>query len=125
MTHSYKFESSEPHGSFDGGTFYRASKQKFPALRGLAIQALHLKAGSVREPHSHPNCDEFLFIVLGHGTIYTDEGEEPAGADDVIFTPAGLVHGFNNTSSEDVLLLWGWSGAGSLSAAGYELHDHR
>jgi hypothetical protein len=32
-------------------------------------------------------------------------------------------HGFDNTSGEDVLLLWGWSGAGSLDAAGYELPD--
>ena len=91
----------------------------------LTLGRTVLPPGARHEPHSHPNCDEFLFIVRGHGTIYTDAGEEPAGADDVIFTPAGLVHGFNNTSSEDVLLLWGWSGAGSLSAAGYELHDHR
>jgi quercetin dioxygenase-like cupin family protein len=77
------------------------------------------------EPHSHPNCDEFLFVVRGRGTIYTETGEEPAGEDDVIFTRAGSVHGFNNTSDDDVLLLWGWSGAGSLDAAGYELHGHR
>ena len=49
---------------------------------------------------------------------------EAAGEDDVIFTPAGYVHGFNNTSDGDVLLLWGWRGAGSLDAAGYELHHH-
>lgn len=84
-----------------------------------------LPPGARHERHSHPNCDEFLFVVRGHGMIYTDEGEEPAGPDDLIFTPAGRAHGFNNTSEEEVLLLWGWSGAGSLQAAGYELHDHR
>jgi len=84
-----------------------------------------LPPGARHEPNSHPNCDEFLFVVRGHGTIYTEEGEEPAGQDDVIFTRAGYVHGFNNTSGDDVLLLWGWSGAGSLDAAGYELHSHR
>jgi quercetin dioxygenase-like cupin family protein len=83
-----------------------------------------LPPGSRHEPHCHPNCDEFLFVVKGHGTIYTDDGEESAGEDDVIFTPAGYVHGFNNTSDGDVLLLWGWRGAGSLDAAGYELHNH-
>ena len=80
--------------------------------------------GARHEPHSHPNCDEFLFVVRGQGTIYTDDGEEAAGEDDVIFTPAGYVHGFNNTSSAEVLLLWGWRGAGSLDRAGYELHSH-
>jgi hypothetical protein len=37
-----------------------------------------------------------------------------------VFTPRGHWHGFKNTSSEDVVLVWGWSGAGSLEAAGYE-----
>ena len=91
----------------------------------LTLGRTVLPPGARHEPHSHPNCDEFLFVVRGHGMIYTDEGEEPAGADDVIFTRAGRVHGFNNTSNEEVLLLWGWSGAGSLAAAGYELPDHR
>ena len=59
--------------------------------------------------------------MSGRGEIYTDEGTEPSRAGDVIFTPAGHWHGFNNTSDEDVLLIWGWEGAGSLEAAGYEL----
>jgi mannose-6-phosphate isomerase-like protein (cupin superfamily) len=46
---------------------------------------------------------------------------EPAAAGDVIFTPAGDWHGFDNTSDEDVELIWGWAGAGSLEAAGYEV----
>ena len=37
-----------------------------------------------------------------------------------MFTPRGHWHGFRNTSDEDVVLVWGWSGAGSLEAAGYE-----
>ena len=41
----------------------------------------------------------------------------------MIFTPRGNFHGFDNTSDEDVLLIWGWSGAGSLDAAGYELPE--
>jgi quercetin dioxygenase-like cupin family protein len=59
--------------------------------------------------------------MSGSGMVYTDTGEEPSVSGDVIFTPAGRFHGVNNTSDEDVLLIWGWSGAGSLQAAGYEL----
>jgi mannose-6-phosphate isomerase-like protein (cupin superfamily) len=59
--------------------------------------------------------------MSGSGMVYTDDGEEPAASGDVILTPAGHFHGFNNTSEDDVLLIWGWSGAGSLDAAGYEL----
>jgi mannose-6-phosphate isomerase-like protein (cupin superfamily) len=46
---------------------------------------------------------------------------EPSRAGDVIFTPAGDWHGFDNTSDEDVELIWGWAGAGSLEGAGYEV----
>ena len=82
-----------------------------------------LPPGARHDPHRHARCDEFLFVVRGRGMVYTDDGEEQAEEGDVIFTPTGAVHGFNNTSDEDVLLLWGWSGAGSLEASGYELAE--
>ena len=87
----------------------------------LVVGRTVLPPGARHERHRHPNCDEFLVVMSGRGEIYTNEGEEPAGEGDVIFTPAGNWHGFNNTSDEDVLLIWGWRGAGSLAAAGYEL----
>ena len=88
---------------------------------GLVVGRTVLPAGSRHERHLHPNADEFLVVLRGHGEIYTDDGEEPAGEGDVVFTPRGHWHGFNNTSDSDVLLFWGWSGAGSLEAAGYGL----
>ena len=87
----------------------------------LVVGRTVLPPGARHERHLHPNADEFLVVLSGSGEIYTDEGEEPAGEGDVVFTPAGHWHGFNNTSAEDVLLLWGWRGAGSLEKAGYEL----
>jgi mannose-6-phosphate isomerase-like protein (cupin superfamily) len=57
--------------------------------------------------------------MSGRGEIYTNTGREPSKAGDVIYTPRGNWHGFDNTSDGEVLLLWGWSGAGSLEAAGY------
>ena len=53
--------------------------------------------------------------------VHTNDGMEPSSAGDVIFTPAGDWHGFDNTSDVDVELIWGWAGAGSLEAAGYEV----
>ncbi len=89
----------------------------------LVVGRTVLPPGARHERHRHPHCDEFLVVMSGSGEIYTNEGEEPSGAGDVVFTPAGNWHGFNNTSDEDVLLIWGWRGAGSLEAAGYELPD--
>jgi quercetin dioxygenase-like cupin family protein len=91
--------------------------------QSLVVGRTVLPPGARHERHRHPNCNEFLVVMSGRGEIYTDEGTEASAAGDVIFTPAGHWHGFNNTSDEDVLLIWGWEGAGSLEAAGYELPE--
>lgn len=87
----------------------------------LVVGRTVLPPGARHERHRHPNADEFLVVMSGRGTIYTDGEDEPAGEGDVVFTPAGHWHGFSNISDGDVLLIWGWSGAGSLEGAGYEL----
>ena len=87
----------------------------------LVVGRTVLRAGARHERHLHPNADEFLVVMSGCGEIYTNTGREPSRAGDVIYTPRGNWHGFNNTSDEAVLLIWGWEGAGSLEAAGYEL----
>ena len=89
----------------------------------LVVGRTVLTPGARHERHLHPNCDEFLVVLRGRGEIYTNTGREPSQAGDVIYTPRGNWHGFDNTSDEDVLLFWGWSGAGSLEAAGYAIDD--
>ena len=84
-----------------------------------------LPPGARHDRHRHFLADEFLLVLQGEGEIYTDEGNEPAGKGDVVYTTRGHWHGFNNSSDKDVVLVWGWSGAGSLESAGYEVsHDH-
>jgi len=89
-----------------------------------------LPPGARHDRHRHFNAEEFLLVIKGSGEIYTDEGNEPAGEGDVVFTERGHWHGFNNTSDDEVILVWGWSGAGSLDSAGYEVsqddhHSHQ
>ena len=80
-----------------------------------------LPPGARHDKHRHPNADEFFIVVQGRGFLYTDTGREPSGPGVVVFTTRGHWHGFDNTGGEDVVLVWGWSGAGSLEAAGYEI----
>jgi len=80
-----------------------------------------LKPGARHERHLHRNCDEFFIVIKGRGHIYSDLGEEPSVEGDVVYSPRGCWHGFNNTSNEDVVLVWGWMGAGSIEASGYEI----
>jgi mannose-6-phosphate isomerase-like protein (cupin superfamily) len=79
-----------------------------------------LKPGASHEQHLHRNCDEFFIVLKGKGHIITDKGLEPSVEGDVVYSPRGVWHGFNNTSDEDVVLVWGWMGAGSIDASGYE-----
>jgi mannose-6-phosphate isomerase-like protein (cupin superfamily) len=88
-----------------------------------------LPPGAMHDRHRHFHADEFWIVVSGSGVMYTDDGEAPARQGDVVFTPRGQWHGFRNNTKEDVVLAWGWSGAGSLEDAGYEAdvahgHDH-
>jgi mannose-6-phosphate isomerase-like protein (cupin superfamily) len=80
-----------------------------------------LKPGASHERHLHRNCDEFYIVLKGHGHMYVEDGEVPAGEGDVVYSPRGCPHGFKNTSDEDVVLVWGWNGAGSLEDSGYEV----
>ena len=80
-----------------------------------------LKPGARHERHRHHNCDEFFIVLKGQGHIYSEHGEEPSVEGDVVYSPRGCWHGFNNTSNEDVVLVWGWMGAGSIEASGYEV----
>ena len=86
-----------------------------------------LAPGARHENHRHRNCDEFFIVLKGHGHVYTDEGQKPSGEGDVIYSPRGCWHGFNNTSDEEVVLVWGWMGAGSIEDSGYQVDtsDHR
>jgi quercetin dioxygenase-like cupin family protein len=79
-----------------------------------------LPPGARHDRHRHRDADEFFVVLQGSGMIYTDDGREPASNGDVVYTPRGHWHGFDNTGDEDVVLVWGWSGAGSLEATGYE-----
>jgi quercetin dioxygenase-like cupin family protein len=79
-----------------------------------------LPPGARHDRHRHHRADEFFIVLQGSGFVYTNEGREPAGKSDVIFTPRGHWHGFDNTGEEDVVLVWGWSGAGALEDTGYE-----
>jgi quercetin dioxygenase-like cupin family protein len=88
---------------------------------GLVVGRTVLPPGARHERHLHPSCDEFLVVMSGRGEIYTNTGREPSVAGDVIYTPRGNWHGFDNTSEEHVLLIWGWSGATSLEEAGYAI----
>jgi len=77
-----------------------------------------LKPGARHGARRPRNCDAFFIVLKGHGHLVTESGREPSAEGDVVYCPRGVRHGFDNTSSEDVVLLWGLLGAGSMETAG-------
>jgi quercetin dioxygenase-like cupin family protein len=102
--------------------------RRVAGAENLVVGRTVLPPGARHDRHLHENCDEFLVVLSGAGEVYTNTGREPSAAGDVVFTPRGNWHGFDNTGTEDVVLFWGWSGAGALDETGYavpaaEQHD--
>lgn len=108
-TNMFKFAGSHPQ-KFAGGDLWRASLSNFGALRGLAIQALRLKRGAVREPHVHPNAHQLDYCVSGSAKvgIIGPEGHRQyldLSAGDISFVPQGYLHWIENTSGKDLHFL--------------------
>lgn len=80
-----------------------------------------LPPGARHDRHLHHHADEFFIVLEGSGVMYTDDGTEPVNRGDVVWTPRGRWHGVDNTGSEDIVLVWGWNGCGSLEDSGYEV----
>ena len=77
-----------------------------------------LPPGAMHDRHRHFHVDEFWIVISGQGVMYEHEGgEKISKKGDVVFTPRNKWHGFKNTSDEDVILVWGWIGKGSLEDA--------
>jgi quercetin dioxygenase-like cupin family protein len=93
---------------------------KASAGAGHTIGWVTLRPGAHHERHRHSLCDAFLVVLKGKGHVLSDLGEEPALEGEVIYAPRGAWHGFSNTSNDEVVLLWGLLGAGSLDGSGYQ-----
>jgi len=89
---------------------WRASRRNFPALNGLAIQALNLRPDSIREPHVHPNAHQLDYCLAGSARvgIVGPEGHQQyldLSEGDISFVPQGFLHWIENTSDKPLRFL--------------------
>ncbi len=81
-----------------------------------------LQPGSKHDIHRHPHAEEWEYVISGSAIKHVGDDHVRLDEGDLVFVPAGVYHGLENASSDrPVVTLWGYSGAASLSAAGYEL----
>ncbi|HUP17561.1 MAG TPA: cupin domain-containing protein [Acidimicrobiia bacterium] len=82
-------------------------------------QTVYPAHGGTHEQHSHPNAEETIIVMSGHGSHRVGDTWYDVGPGDVIFVPRKTVHGAVADGDEDFVILWVLGGASSLGAAGY------
>ncbi len=61
--------------------------------------------GQTTPDHKHSDIDEVFYVISGEGTITIDNEKMLLKENDIIFSPNGETHGFNNTSSSNWVVL--------------------
>jgi quercetin dioxygenase-like cupin family protein len=78
--------------------------------------------GGLHALHRHPDAEEFLYLLVGEGTHIDENGDEhPVKAGEITLVSANEWHGFRNTGDVKAIAFFGYLGANSLAAGGYEL----
>ena len=72
----------------------------------VTITHVTMDPGSLSRRHVHERSEQTWIVELGEGVLLlADERTEPLRAGDVIRTPAGDVHGVENTGAEPLVYL--------------------
>jgi quercetin dioxygenase-like cupin family protein len=74
---------------------------------GILLGVNCLEPGQAQKAHSHADQDKFYYVVEGKGRFLLGEEWCSAGENQVIWAPAGMVHGVENSSAERLTLLVG------------------
>lgn len=84
--------------------FYKTTLFRTDALL-LGVNCL--EPGQVQKAHTHDDQDKFYFVVEGHGRFTLGDEQKRAGEGDVVWSPAGLLHGVENDGDGRLTLLVG------------------
>jgi oxalate decarboxylase len=107
----YKFRlGAAPARRFGDSSIREHKLHDFPMSASMSAGLIHLATGDFREPHWHPNSDEWLFVMSGNirMTIVDGKGEASrftCGPEDVAFTPQGFGHYVENIGDTEAVVM--------------------
>jgi oxalate decarboxylase len=107
----YKYSMASAHARRYGESSIREHKlHDFPMSSTISASLITLASGDVREPHWHPNSDEWLFVMAGEIRMTIVDGKGQAsqfecGLEDVSFTPQGFGHYVENIGDSEARLM--------------------
>jgi quercetin dioxygenase-like cupin family protein len=92
------------HTGAQAEKFYKTTLFRSPTmLLGLNC----LEPGQVQTAHTHDDQDKFYFVVAGSGRFRIDNEQISAVPGDVVWAPAGILHGVDNVGDGRLTLLVG------------------
>jgi oxalate decarboxylase len=108
---SFRFKLKQmPQMKSPGGTFVQASSSDFPMSLTLIGAITILDPDGIREPHWHPNADEWDLVLEGSALITIFDGPGrlntvELGANDIGFLPRNQAHAVETTGGKTFKLL--------------------
>jgi oxalate decarboxylase len=110
QTHRYALMAHEPYAQFSGGTERRVTVKEFPIATTISAVVLDLNPGAIREPHWHPNANEWFYLLNGRlrvglfgsgGRVRVEEFTKG----DAGYVPQGFGHYVENSGDEPCRIL--------------------
>jgi quercetin dioxygenase-like cupin family protein len=74
---------------------------------GLLLGVNCLEPGQEQPPHDHAGQDKFYYVIEGAGRFQVGEALAEAGPGEVVWAPAGIIHGVANVGETRLTLLVG------------------
>lgn len=94
----------QDHAGSQAEKFYKTTLFHSNALL-LGLNCL--EPGQTQRAHDHADQDKFYFVVEGQGLFRIGEDLQTAVAGDVVWAPAGIIHGVSNEADSRLTLLVG------------------
>jgi mannose-6-phosphate isomerase-like protein (cupin superfamily) len=71
----------------------------------MTITRVTMEPGSVSVRHAHPQSEQIWIVERGSGQLLLDGAQSELNAGDIVRTPAGDIHGVENTGKEPLVYL--------------------
>ncbi len=74
---------------------------------GLLLGLNCLEPGQEQATHDHADQDKFYYVIEGQGVFQVGDEQAAAGPGELVWAPAGVIHGVRNDSQARLTLLVG------------------
>ena len=93
----------------DWGSLVWLASQKIGNAKGLTLGRVVIKAGTSNPKHSHPNCEEALYLLQGRLEHTIGDESVTLEAGDTIVLDAGIPHNAASIGDEDADMIVAYS----------------